>query len=314
MQPPPLKNDDYNKDDGAKSLCRAAFYMKQAVRSAYISCFHWAVTFSSQHFMVVRANILLINASWQVQRVGGNSKLDKMGGGASLGSRKVPSKGALWHSRLHLQVSFFLLKKSLPGFVPKASGSHWAQGSVHSARTNSAGKRSHMGRGAAVLSVLSVQKPVLNRNYESSLQLDYEEHFWNTDKKIKGTNKWSWPKRVKQTLTLMFWCARVCAFVYLSSQTPRSSSESPLMKKSPTLASLVANKKGGRRLRIDLKKGAAVRLSHVAACSSVVVWSCSGRAVGGRGDGRWRCGEVEDVIFSQQAVHIWTSQNKMEGT
>lgn len=37
--------------------------------------------------------------------------------------------------------------------------------------------------------------------------------------------------------------------------TPRSSSESPLMKKSSALASLVSNKKGGRRLRIDLKKG-----------------------------------------------------------
>uniref|UniRef100_UPI003AAD4151 partitioning defective 3 homolog B-like n=1 Tax=Centroberyx gerrardi TaxID=166262 RepID=UPI003AAD4151 len=32
-------------------------------------------------------------------------------------------------------------------------------------------------------------------------------------------------------------------------------SESPLLKKSPALSSLVANKKGGRRLRIDLKKG-----------------------------------------------------------
>lgn len=90
----------------------------------------------------------------------------------------------------------------------------------------------------------------------------------------------------------------VCVFVCLSLQTPRSSSESPLMKKSPALASLVANKKGGRRLRIDLKKGAAARLSHVAACSSVVVWSCSGRAVGGREDGWWKCGEVKDIFFS----------------
>ncbi|XP_056145148.1 partitioning defective 3 homolog B isoform X2 [Lampris incognitus] len=32
-------------------------------------------------------------------------------------------------------------------------------------------------------------------------------------------------------------------------------SESPLLKKSPALSNLVANKKGGRRLRIDLKKG-----------------------------------------------------------
>ncbi|GLD72142.1 partitioning defective 3 homolog B-like protein [Lates japonicus] len=37
--------------------------------------------------------------------------------------------------------------------------------------------------------------------------------------------------------------------------TPRGRSESPLLKKSPALSNLVANKKGGRRLRIDLKKG-----------------------------------------------------------
>uniref|UniRef100_A0A4W6G1B5 Par-3 family cell polarity regulator beta b n=2 Tax=Lates calcarifer TaxID=8187 RepID=A0A4W6G1B5_LATCA len=37
--------------------------------------------------------------------------------------------------------------------------------------------------------------------------------------------------------------------------TPRVRSESPLLKKSPALSNLVANKKGGRRLRIDLKKG-----------------------------------------------------------
>ncbi|XP_019945636.2 partitioning defective 3 homolog B isoform X1 [Paralichthys olivaceus] len=37
--------------------------------------------------------------------------------------------------------------------------------------------------------------------------------------------------------------------------TPKGRSESPLLKKSPALSSLVANKRGGRRLRIDLKKG-----------------------------------------------------------
>lgn len=40
-----------------------------------------------------------------------------------------------------------------------------------------------------------------------------------------------------------------------SIQTPKGRSESPLLKKSPALSSLVANKRGGRRLRIDLKKG-----------------------------------------------------------
>ncbi|XP_078030502.1 partitioning defective 3 homolog B-like isoform X6 [Epinephelus lanceolatus] len=37
--------------------------------------------------------------------------------------------------------------------------------------------------------------------------------------------------------------------------TPKGRSESPLHKKSPALSSLVTNKRGGRRLRIDLKKG-----------------------------------------------------------
>ncbi|XP_054471402.1 partitioning defective 3 homolog B isoform X2 [Anoplopoma fimbria] len=37
--------------------------------------------------------------------------------------------------------------------------------------------------------------------------------------------------------------------------TPKGRSESPLNKKSPALSSLVTNKKGGRKLRIDLKKG-----------------------------------------------------------
>ncbi|XP_030614412.1 partitioning defective 3 homolog B isoform X2 [Archocentrus centrarchus] len=37
--------------------------------------------------------------------------------------------------------------------------------------------------------------------------------------------------------------------------TPKGKSESPLLKKSPALSSLMANKRGGRRLRIDLKKG-----------------------------------------------------------
>ncbi|XP_074513603.1 partitioning defective 3 homolog B-like isoform X3 [Sebastes fasciatus] len=37
--------------------------------------------------------------------------------------------------------------------------------------------------------------------------------------------------------------------------TPKGRSESPLLKKSPALSSLVTNKRGGRRLRIDLKKG-----------------------------------------------------------
>lgn len=88
------------------------------------------------------------------------------------------------------------------------------------------------------------------------------------------------------------------------------------MKKSPALASLVANKKGGRRLRIDLKKGAAARLSHGAACSAVVVWSCCGRAAGGGGRGLvevWR----RHLFLArcwQQAVHVWTSPNKIEET
>ncbi|XP_026151014.1 partitioning defective 3 homolog B-like isoform X3 [Mastacembelus armatus] len=37
--------------------------------------------------------------------------------------------------------------------------------------------------------------------------------------------------------------------------SPKGRSESPLLKKSPALSSLVTNKRGGRRLRIDLKKG-----------------------------------------------------------
>ncbi|XP_059198420.1 partitioning defective 3 homolog B isoform X2 [Centropristis striata] len=41
----------------------------------------------------------------------------------------------------------------------------------------------------------------------------------------------------------------------VSVSTPKGRSESPLLKKSPALSSLVTNKKGGRRLRIDLKKG-----------------------------------------------------------
>ncbi|CAN9497934.1 unnamed protein product [Ophioblennius macclurei] len=40
-----------------------------------------------------------------------------------------------------------------------------------------------------------------------------------------------------------------------AASTPKVTSESPLMKKSPALNNLVANKRGGRRLRIDLKKG-----------------------------------------------------------
>uniref|UniRef100_A0A3Q4MSX1 Partitioning defective 3 homolog B-like n=1 Tax=Neolamprologus brichardi TaxID=32507 RepID=A0A3Q4MSX1_NEOBR len=40
-----------------------------------------------------------------------------------------------------------------------------------------------------------------------------------------------------------------------NSATPKGKSESPLLKKSPALSSLMANKRGGRRLRIDLKKG-----------------------------------------------------------
>ncbi|KAM8855363.1 partitioning defective 3 homolog B-like isoform 2-T2 [Spinachia spinachia] len=40
-----------------------------------------------------------------------------------------------------------------------------------------------------------------------------------------------------------------------AANTPRGRSESPLLKKGPALSSLVTNKRGGRRLRIDLKKG-----------------------------------------------------------
>ncbi|XP_042281771.1 partitioning defective 3 homolog B isoform X2 [Thunnus maccoyii] len=40
-----------------------------------------------------------------------------------------------------------------------------------------------------------------------------------------------------------------------AASTPKGRSESPLPKKSPALSSLVTNKRGGRRLRIDLKKG-----------------------------------------------------------
>lgn len=41
----------------------------------------------------------------------------------------------------------------------------------------------------------------------------------------------------------------------VSTQTLKVRSESPLHKKGPALSSLVTSKKGGRRLRIDLKKG-----------------------------------------------------------
>ncbi|KAM9347493.1 partitioning defective 3 homolog B-like [Symphorus nematophorus] len=41
----------------------------------------------------------------------------------------------------------------------------------------------------------------------------------------------------------------------MEAATPKGRSESPLLKKSPALASLVANKRAGRRLRIDLMKG-----------------------------------------------------------
>ncbi|XP_037831918.1 partitioning defective 3 homolog B isoform X2 [Kryptolebias marmoratus] len=37
--------------------------------------------------------------------------------------------------------------------------------------------------------------------------------------------------------------------------SPKVKSESPILRKSPALSSLVSNKRGGRRLRIDLKKG-----------------------------------------------------------
>jgi len=40
-----------------------------------------------------------------------------------------------------------------------------------------------------------------------------------------------------------------------AASTPKGRSESPLPKKSPALSNLVTNKRGGRRLRIDLKKG-----------------------------------------------------------
>lgn len=38
-------------------------------------------------------------------------------------------------------------------------------------------------------------------------------------------------------------------------QTPKGRSESPLLRMSPAFSSMVANKRGGRRLRIDLTKG-----------------------------------------------------------
>ncbi|XP_065817950.1 partitioning defective 3 homolog B isoform X1 [Labrus bergylta] len=41
----------------------------------------------------------------------------------------------------------------------------------------------------------------------------------------------------------------------VEANTPKGRSDSPLFKKSPTLSNLVTNKRGGRRLRIDLKKG-----------------------------------------------------------
>ncbi|CAJ1078845.1 partitioning defective 3 homolog B isoform X2 [Xyrichtys novacula] len=41
----------------------------------------------------------------------------------------------------------------------------------------------------------------------------------------------------------------------LEANMPKGRSDSPLFKKSPALSSLVTNKRGGRRLRIDLKKG-----------------------------------------------------------
>lgn len=38
-------------------------------------------------------------------------------------------------------------------------------------------------------------------------------------------------------------------------KSPKGRSESPLLRKNPALSCLVSSKKGGRRLRIDLKKG-----------------------------------------------------------
>ncbi|XP_035859987.1 partitioning defective 3 homolog B-like isoform X4 [Sander lucioperca] len=49
--------------------------------------------------------------------------------------------------------------------------------------------------------------------------------------------------------------AEEAATVEAAVSTPKGRSESPLHKKSPALSSLVTNKSGGRRLRIDLKKG-----------------------------------------------------------
>ncbi|XP_076602552.1 partitioning defective 3 homolog B-like isoform X1 [Chaetodon auriga] len=49
--------------------------------------------------------------------------------------------------------------------------------------------------------------------------------------------------------------AEEAATVEAAVSTPKGRSESPLLKKSPALSNLVANKRGGRRLRIDLKKG-----------------------------------------------------------
>ncbi|XP_078117661.1 partitioning defective 3 homolog B-like isoform X7 [Sander vitreus] len=49
--------------------------------------------------------------------------------------------------------------------------------------------------------------------------------------------------------------AEEAATVEATVSTPKGRSESPLHKKSPALSSLVTNKSGGRRLRIDLKKG-----------------------------------------------------------
>ncbi|XP_068557781.1 partitioning defective 3 homolog B-like [Cebidichthys violaceus] len=49
--------------------------------------------------------------------------------------------------------------------------------------------------------------------------------------------------------------AEVAASTEAAVNTPKGRSDSPLSKKSPALSSLVTNKRGGRRLRIDLKKG-----------------------------------------------------------
>lgn len=52
---------------------------------------------------------------------------------------------------------------------------------------------------------------------------------------------------------------------------PKDRSESPLLRKNPALSGLVSTKKGGRRLRIDLKKGEEIKMNRCILLSFYVI-------------------------------------------